>query len=142
MLPCINNTLCSSVFIITVLFVRAQPARPSITVYSVNLYTETVIAISCDRFMDQFSKQMDTTVYYSTDSLRAIDNFLQSVRYSTNGGHVDTRVQFDIVNSAGKTIKICMGKFNLYVNDHVVRKNVAFFAYMRSLLPKKQLGLR
>lgn len=141
MLPCIKKTFCSSI-LIAILFVRAQQVHPSITVYSVNLYTETVIAISCERFIDQFSKQMDTTVCYSADSLRTIETFLKHVRYSTSGDHVDTRVQFNIVNLAGKTIKICMGKFDLFVNDHVVRKNTAFFAYMRSLVPKKQLGFR
>jgi hypothetical protein len=120
----------------------AQPVRPSITIYSVDFRTETIIGIPCDQFMTQFARQLDTTVYRAPDTLRPIALFLQHIHPSRHHDHLDTRASLVFINSRGKATEICMDRWDLCVNGKIIRADPAFYKYLQSLVPKEHLHMR
>jgi hypothetical protein len=132
--------LCLLFFYSAVAF--AQPVRPSVTIYSVDFRTETIIAIPCGQFMAQFAQHLDTTVCRAPDTLRAITLFLQDIHPSRHRDHLDTRARLVFIDSCGKATDIFMDRWDLCVNGKVIRPDTAFYAYLQSLVPKEHPHMR
>lgn len=101
--------------------VFSQPVRPSITIYSVDFRTETIIDIPCDQFMTQLARKQDTTAYRAPDTLRAIALFLQHIHPSRHRNHLDTRAELVFIDSRGKATEIAMDRWDLCVNGKVIK---------------------
>lgn len=115
-----------------------QEKKASITVFSVNMFTETVISVPCNDFMKTFNKTIDTLVCYSLDSLAMMENFLKRVTYLKKSADVDTRAKIVFVNRSGKAVDICMDMFDVCVNGRAIKSYPDFRLYLLSWVPKKQ----
>lgn len=120
-------------------FLQAQKRDPAIWVYSVNMYTRTIVNVSCDGFMKAFEGRIDSIVCYSKDSLDEINTFLKSVRYRKNAEDIDARVKFEYVSPSGKVNNICMDLFEISLNGRIIENFPEFYKYLSSLVPKRQL---
>jgi hypothetical protein len=115
-----------------------QEKKASVTVLSVNMFTETIISVPCNDFIRTFNKAIDTSICYSKDSLAAMENFLKRVTYLKKSKDVDTRVRIVFVNGSGKVVDICMDMFDSCVNGRTIKSYPEFRLYLLSLVPKKQ----
>lgn len=97
---------------------------------------ETPIAITCNDFVTGFARQLDTEVCRATDTLQAVTEFLRHSRPGSHRDHIDTRARIVFVDSTGNTTVICMDRWDLCVNGRIIRAYPAFYAYLRSLVPK------
>lgn len=116
-----------------------QQLGASLKIYSVNLFIETSNDVSCARFMDAFNRMIDTSVCYSADTLKAMDNYLNQINYLKKSKNFNARIKFIYINKLGKATDICMNMLNICVNGHAIKYYPEFRLYLLSLVPKKQL---
>src|SRR5205814_6036388 len=107
-------------------------------VQSVNFYTTAFVAEQCEKFEKAFKDQLVTSKVYANDSIAALDQFLENLKYSTEDESLDTRAKFIFINKTGHKVTICMDKFYISVNGKVIEKSTEFYSFLRSLIPGKQ----
>lgn len=131
----------SLVFISLLSFGQTKKQR-SILVLSVNLYISTYIGIPCEKFEKAFENRIDTNKVCSIDSIEMLDKFLDNVQYAKDNKILDTRAKLIFVNKSGKNVTLCLDMFRISVDGASIVNSPAFYNYLRSLMPKKNLYSR
>jgi hypothetical protein len=132
--------LFATTILYTISFAQKDQQR-SISILSVNFYIETFYAIPCENFMIQFKERIDSNVVLSKDTVHALDNFLENLRYSKENKALDTRAKIIFVNRLGVNITICMDMFNISVDGNLIKRNQKLSLFLRSVVPKKQFSI-
>jgi hypothetical protein len=111
--------------------------KRSIQILSVDFDIETPFRISCEIFKTSFSSHLLIDEITNQDSIRMLDNYLDTVQYSNESRFIDTRAEFVCKNKAGKAIRICMDRFSASINGRIVDRNHPLYALLKSMIPQK-----
>lgn len=131
--------LISAIFILVSLFSFGQKKKQrSILMRSINFYTTTLIAISCENFEKSLSR-IEINEIRSVDSIKMLDKYLEKPQYLKADGNLDVRAKLVFTNKHGKVVTICMDNFYASINGKCVDKSSELYKYLRSLIPQKQL---
>lgn len=116
-----------------------QGNKQSIVIESINFYTKTIAAISCNNFESELGPMITRNLVTAKDSMTKLENFIANVKYLRDNEPLDARAKFIYVSKAGKKISICMNLFDICVQGRKIEQDTAFFNFLKSLVPKNQL---
>lgn len=115
--------------------------KDTIFIFSVNFYTETFIAVPCDKFATQFENQIVVNKVYELDSIAMLKQFIKKAKFYRKSWKF-------VIDTRGKLIynefEICTDGVQVSINGNVGKRkrNKQFLKFILSLIPKEQLHIR
>jgi hypothetical protein len=120
-------------FGICILSLGQTQQNDTLYVESVNFYTETTMSVSCLSFEESFGKSIKFDVLTNKDTLAILNSFLSNVRYARKSQDLDVRAKFIYEKSDGTKWKICMSRFDILIDNRLIKGDKRFFMFLKGL---------
>jgi hypothetical protein len=124
------------IFVFNMVLNRASSqviGKKALYIESANFGTLTSIAITCQEFEVSFAGRIAATEVESVDTIKMLDSFLQSVRYSKKSDDIDVRAKIIYDKGNGERVRICISKFDIMIDGRLVKYNNKFYNFLRGL---------
>ena len=108
--------------------------KKAIYLESTSFGTLTNIAVTCQEFENSFAERIKAREIESVDTIKMLDSFLRTVRYSKKTEDIDVRAKFIYDNGNGVRIRICMSKFDVMIDNRLVKHNAKLYNFLRELI--------